>query len=225
MIRVLLVDDQELIRTGLRAVLGSEGDIDVVGEAADGSVGVSMSRALAPDVVLMDLRMPRMNGIEATQRIVADPALAETRVLVLTTFDTDENILSAIRAGASGYLLKDLEPTSLRKAVRTVAAGDALLDPSVTATVLAQLAATSSSDTQPGLLNRLTERETEVLQHVGLGENNAEIASALYLSAATARTYVSRLLAKTGCRDRAQLVVLAYEAGLVTPGADSRARD
>ncbi|MGO1320280.1 MAG: response regulator [Galactobacter sp.] len=225
MIRVLLVDDQELIRTGLRAVLGSEGDIDVVGEAADGSVGVSMSRALAPDVVLMDLRMPRMNGIEATQRIVADPALAETRVLVLTTFDTDEDILSAIRAGASGYLLKDLEPTSLRKAVRTVAAGDALLDPSVTATVLAQLAATSSSDTQPGLLNRLTERETEVLQHVGLGENNAEIASALYLSAATARTYVSRLLAKTGCRDRAQLVVLAYEAGLVTPGADSRARD
>ncbi|MFI6426004.1 response regulator [Promicromonospora sp. NPDC050880] len=218
MIRIVLVDDQELVRAGLRALAESDGDIAVVGEAADGRSGVSRVRELRPDVVLMDIRMPVLDGLSATREIVADPALAGTRVLVLTTFDEDEHVFDAVRSGAAGYLLKDVAPAELRRAVRVVAAGDALLDPAVTATVLRAVAAgpaprTGADDRLAGL----TEREREVLQQLGRGLTNDEIAAALYLSPATARTYVSRLLAKLGARDRAALVILAYETGLVSP--------
>ncbi|MFI9486550.1 response regulator [Promicromonospora sp. NPDC052451] len=218
MIRIVLVDDQELVRAGLRALAESDGDIAVVGEAADGRSGVSRVRELRPDVVLMDIRMPVLDGLSATREIVADPALAGTRVLVLTTFDEDEHVFDAVRSGAAGYLLKDVPPAELRRAVRVVAAGDALLDPAVTATVLRAVAAgpaprTGADDRLAGL----TEREREVLQQLGRGLTNDEIAAALYLSPATARTYVSRLLAKLGARDRAALVILAYETGLVSP--------
>ncbi|PUB23410.1 LuxR family two component transcriptional regulator [Promicromonospora sp. AC04] len=217
MIRIVLVDDQELVRAGLRALAESEGDIAVVAEAADGRAGVSRVRELRPDVVLMDIRMPRLDGLAATREIVADPALAGVRVLVLTTFDEDEHVFEAVRSGASGYLLKDVAPAELRRAVRVVAAGDALLDPAVTATVLRAVAASPAP--RPGVdrLAGLTEREREVLQQLGRGLTNDEIARELYLSPATARTYVSRLLAKLGARDRAALVILAYETGLVRP--------
>ncbi|WP_423463937.1 response regulator transcription factor [Promicromonospora sp. MS192] len=218
MIRIVLVDDQELVRAGLRALAESDGDIAVVGEASDGRTGVSRVRELRPDVVLMDIRMPVLDGLSATREIVADPALAGTRVLVLTTFDEDEHVFDAVRSGAAGYLLKDVAPAELRRAVRVVAAGDALLDPAVTATVLRAVAAGPAPRT--GVDDRLaglTEREREVLQQLGRGLTNDEIAAALYLSPATARTYVSRLLAKLGARDRAALVILAYETGLVSP--------
>ncbi len=218
MIDVVVVDDQELVRTGLRALAERDGDIAVVGQAATGRTGLSRVRELHPDVVLMDIRMPELDGLEATRRIVADPALHDVRVLVLTTFDEDEHVFEAIRAGAAGYLLKDVSPADLRRAIRVVAAGEALLSPSVTRTVLGSIAARPETVLDDAPLRALSDREREVLEQVGRGLSNDEIAQALFLSPATARTYVSRLLAKLGARDRSQLVVLAYETGLITPG-------
>ena len=218
MIRIVLVDDQEMVRTGLRALAERDGDIEVVGEAADGRAGLSRVRELRPDLVLMDLRMPRLDGIAATAQITADPALDGVRVVVLTTFDEDEDVLAALRAGAAGYLLKDIGPSALREAIRVVAGGEALLSPAVTTTVLARLGEHLAAQVEPGLLDGLTPREREVLALVGRGMSNDEIGAALFLSPATARTYVSRLLAKLRARDRSRLVVLAYESGLVRPG-------
>jgi DNA-binding NarL/FixJ family response regulator len=217
-IRIVLVDDQELVRAGLRTLAEHDGDITVVGEAADGRSGLGVVRGQRPDVVLMDIRMPVLDGIAATKAIVDDPVLADVRVVVLTTFDEDENVMAAIRVGAAGYLLKDVSPIDLREGIRLVAAGDALLSPAITGTVMRALAGQLRRSTRPALVDGLTEREREVLQRVALGESNAEIGAALYISPATARTYVSRLLAKLGARDRAQLVVIAYESGLVEPG-------
>ena len=221
-IRVVIVDDQELVRAGLRPLAERDGDISVIAEAADGRSGLSHVRELRPDVVLMDIRMPVMDGIEATRSIVADEALDEVRVLMLTTFDEDENVFAAIRAGAAGYLLKDVSPDDLRAAIRTVAAGDALLSPSVTAAVMRVVAEGRSPDPDGHGLDELTEREVEVLSGIGRGLTNDEIAAELFLSPATARTYVSRLLTRLDARDRAALIVLAYETGLVRPGGASR---
>ena len=218
MIRIVLVDDQEMVRTGLRALAERDSDIEVVGEAADGRAGLSRVRELRPDLVLMDLRMPRLDGIAATAQITADPALDGVRVVVLTTFDEDEDVLAALEAGAAGYLLKDIGPSALREAIRVVAGGEALLSPAVTTTVLARLGEHLAARVEPGLLDGLTPREREVLALVGRGMSNDEIGAALFLSPATARTYVSRLLAKLRARDRSRLVVLAYESGLVRPG-------
>ena len=220
MIRVLLVDDQELVRTGLRSLAEHDGDIEVVGEAADGRAGLEMARRHRPDVVLMDLRMPRLDGLAATREIVVDDALRDVRVLVLTTFDDDEDVLAAVRAGAAGYLLKDIAPVQLRAAIRSVAAGGSLLSPSIAGTIMRHLGDRLTSGIRPELLEPLTDREREVLARVALGETNAEIGTSLYISPATARTYVSRLLPKLGARDRAQLVVIGYESGLVRPGDD-----
>lgn len=216
MTRIVLVDDQELVRTGLRQLAEHDGDIKVVAEADTGTSGLSVVRQYRPDVVLMDIRMPGMDGLEATQRIVADPALTDVRVVILTVFDEDENVMTAVRAGAAGYLLKDIAPADLRHAIRVVAAGDALLSPSITRKVMRSVA--EQSATRPELLGSLTEREQEVLAHVALGEPNSEIAARLFISPATARTYVSRLLTKLHARDRSQLVILGYETGLITPG-------
>ncbi len=221
-IRVVIVDDQELVRAGLRPLAERDGDISVIAEGADGRSGLSHVRELRPDVVLMDIRMPVMDGIEATRAIVADGALNGVRVLMLTTFDEDENVFAAIRAGAAGYLLKDVSPDDLRGAIRTVAAGDALLSPSVTAAVMRVVAEGYSPDPDGHGLDELTEREVEVLSGIGRGLTNDEIAAELFLSPATARTYVSRLLTRLDARDRAALIVLAYETGLVRPGGASR---
>ncbi|MGJ3509046.1 response regulator transcription factor [Enemella sp. A6] len=219
MIRLVLVDDQELVRTGLRALAEYDGDIEVVAEADNGKAGIDAIRQSKPDVVLMDIRMPRLDGISATREIVADRSLANVRVVVLTTFDEDENVLAAIRAGSAGYLLKDIAPTELRNAIRTVAAGDALLSPAITRKVMSTLAERPTTSTRPALLDPLTDREREVLARIGLGESNDEIGASLHISPATARTYVSRLLSKLSARDRSQLVILSYESGLVRPGA------
>ncbi|GGD68942.1 response regulator [Microbacterium murale] len=215
-IRVVIVDDQELVRAGLRSLAERDGDITVVEEAPDGRSGLSRVRELRPDVVLMDIRMPVMDGLEATRAIVADAALDGIRVLILTTFDEDENVYEAIRSGASGYLLKDVSPEDLRAAIRTVADGDSLLSPSVTATVMRAAASRTVIDRTQ--LDGLSEREIEVLTLVGRGRTNDEIAADLFLSPSTARTYVSRLLGRLAARDRAALVVMAYETGLVAPG-------
>jgi DNA-binding NarL/FixJ family response regulator len=216
-IRVVLVDDQAMIRTGLRMVLAAEPDIEVVGEAADGAAGVRVVTDLRPDVVLLDIRMPGMDGLEAARRILA--AELPTRVVVLTTFDEDEYVAAALRTGVSGFLLKVAPPEDLVAAVRTVAAGQGLLDPAVTLRVIESFAAAPAPDPgRAGALRTLTDRETDVLALVAAGLSNAEIAARLYLGEATVKTHVSRVLLKLGLRDRVQAVAFAYESGLVTPG-------
>ncbi|MGH3979751.1 MAG: response regulator transcription factor [Pseudonocardiaceae bacterium] len=218
MIRVVLVDDQHLVRAGLRALLDRADDITVVGEADDGETGLALVRAERPDVVLMDIRMPGTNGLAATRGIVTDERLRDVRVVVLTTFDTDEHIFEAIRIGAAGFLLKDIAPDDLREAVRVVARGDALLSPAVTRRVM-DAVTTAARPAAAHRLDHLTQREREVLAEVAAGRSNDEVAAALFISPATARTYVSRLLTKLDARDRSQLVVIGYETGLVRPGA------
>jgi DNA-binding NarL/FixJ family response regulator len=223
MIRVAIVDDQHLVREGLRALLERAEDITVVGEAGGAEPGLALVARERPDVVLMDVRMPGGDGITATRRIVGDPRLPGVQVIVLTTFDTDEHILDAVRAGAAGFLLKDTGPEDLREAVRIVARGDALLSPAVTRRVM-RAAAAGPGPATADRLSVLTGREREVLAEVGAGRSNAEIAQRLFMSPATARTHVGRLLAKLGARDRSQLVVIAYETGLITPGAPENPR-
>lgn len=221
MITVLLVDDQALVRAGFRALLSAQDDITVVGEAGDGEEGVRQTAALRPDVVLMDIRMPRLDGIEATRRIAADPALADVKVVILTTFDLDEYVFDALRDGASGFLVKDTEPADLIQAVRVVARGDALLSPGVTRRLIAEYAQRSRRPKDSGrlaALDALTDREREVMALVAAGLSNDEIAERLFVSPATAKTHVSRAMVKLGARDRAHLVVEAYESGLVRPG-------
>jgi len=218
MIRVLLADDQALVRAGFRALLDAQDGIEVIGEAGDGEHAVRLAHELIPDVVLMDIRMPGTDGLAATRRISADPQLAGTRVVILTTFELDEYVFEAIRSGASGFLVKDTEPDELVQAVRVVAGGDALLSPSVTRRLIAEFAARAKEPYEPDGLAELTDREQEVLALVGNGLSNDEIAKRLYVSPATAKTHVSRAMIKLQARDRAQLVVIAYEGGLVRPG-------
>ncbi|MDQ3610711.1 MAG: response regulator transcription factor [Actinomycetota bacterium] len=218
MIRVLLVDDQALVRAGFRALLDATDGLEVVGEAADGAQAVTSCRELRPDVVLMDIRMPVEDGLSATKRIAADPDLAATRIVVLTTFLLDEYVFAALRAGAGGFLLKDCEPAELLRAVRVVAAGEALLSPSVTRRLVEEYAARARTPTTSRALDALTDREREIVALAGTGLSNDEIAARLVVSPATAKTHVSRAMIKLGVRDRAQLVVLAYESGLVRPG-------
>ncbi|MFC4222734.1 response regulator [Lysinibacter cavernae] len=218
MIRVVLADDQQLIRAGFRALLEAEVDIEVIGEAATGAEAVERAEAERPDVILMDIRMPDGDGLWATEQIVRNEALKNTRIIVVTTFEMDDYVARAIRGGASGFLVKDTEPVELIRAVRVVAQGDALLSPGVTRRLLERVAVGLSDAPNSERLAQLTEREREVLGLVGGGLNNEEIANRLVLSPLTAKTHVSRIMTKLGARDRAQLVVLAYETGLVTPG-------
>lgn len=219
-IRVALADDQPLVRAGFVALLSHTPDIDVIGEAVDGHQAVALARRERPDVLLMDIRMPGLDGIEATRMICADPALSGVRVVVLTTFELDEYVFAALRAGASGFLIKDIEPADLRAAVRVVAAGDALLSPSVTRTLIASFAAAPQRPPRSvAQLELLTEREREITVLVAHGMTNADIAERLVISPATAKTHVIRAMTKIGARDRAQLVVFAYQTGLVqAPG-------
>jgi DNA-binding NarL/FixJ family response regulator len=217
-IRVLLADDQSLVRAGFKALLDAQPDIEVAGEAADGEEALRAVRALTPDVVLMDIRMPALDGLAATRRITGDVGPAGVKVIMLTTFELDEYVFEAIRSGASGFLVKDTEPAELLRAVRAVVDGDALLSPGVTRRLIAEFAARSKEPAAAASLARLTEREREVMALVGLGLSNEEIARRLFVSPLTAKTHVSRTMVKLGARDRAQLVVLAYESGLVRPG-------
>ncbi|MEW2556674.1 response regulator transcription factor [Streptomyces zhihengii] len=219
MIRLLLADDQTVVRAGFRALLDIGDDLVVVAEAADGGQAVELARTTRPDVVLMDIRMPRTDGLEATRRIVADPALAAVRVLVLTTYEADEYVFEALRSGAAGFLLKDVEPDDLRAAIRTVAGGHSLLAPSVTRRVIEEFARLKAPEADARRrLEPLTAREREVLAMVGRGLSNDEIGARLLMSPLTAKTHVSRTMTKLGARDRAQLVVTAYETGLVRAG-------
>jgi DNA-binding NarL/FixJ family response regulator len=227
MIRVLIADDQALVRAGFRALLDVQDDVEVVDEAANGEQAVRLTRAHRPDLVLMDIRMPQVDGLEATRRITADPELSDVRILILTTFELDEYVFEALRAGASGFLVKDTEPADLVRGVRAVVGGDALLSPGVTRRVIAEFAARSrgpvsgaggSAPFGAKRLEQLTEREREVMSLVAEGLSNEEIAARLFLSPLTAKTHVSRAMVKLGARDRAQLVVFAYESGLIRPG-------
>ncbi|MCQ4083615.1 response regulator transcription factor [Streptomyces sp. RB6PN25] len=218
MTRVVLADDQVLVRAGFRALLDAQDDIEVVGEAADGEEAVRQVSRLEPDVVLMDIRMPVLDGLAATRRISEDPALGRVKVVILTTFELDEYVFEAIRSGATGFLVKDTEPADLVRAVRAAVAGDALLSPGVTRRLIAEFAARSKEPAMAAGLEQLTEREREVMALVGIGLSNDEIARRLVVSPLTAKTHVSRAMVKLGARDRAQLVVFAYESGLVRPG-------
>jgi DNA-binding NarL/FixJ family response regulator len=216
-ISVLLADDQDLVRLGLRALIDAEDGMSIAGEAADGLAAVALAERTRPHIVLMDVRMPGIDGIEATRRIVASPSLADTRVIVLTTFELDEYVFDALRHGASGFLTKDTKPAELLQAIRLVAAGEALLSPSVTRRVVREFATRPSRVLKPHpQLDALTEREREIVGLVGEGLSNEEIAGRLVVSPATARTHVSRAMIKLSARDRAQLVVFAYQSGLVT---------
>jgi DNA-binding NarL/FixJ family response regulator len=217
-IRVLLADDQALVRAGFRSLLDAQDDIEVVGEADDGEEAIELARRLSADVVLMDIRMPGVDGLEAARRIAGDERMASTRIVMLTTFDLDEYVFEAIRVGASGFLVKDTEPVELLRAVRAVASGGALLSPGVTRRLISEFA-TRAKDTRPAPeLEALTDREREVMGLAAEGLSNDEIAERLFVSPATAKTHVSRAMVKLGARDRAQLVVIAYESGLVRPG-------
>lgn len=217
--RVLIADDQQLVRAGLRMILEHEQDIEVTGEAGDGFETLDMARRLRPDVLLMDIRMPRMDGLEATRKLLAQPGVS-TRVLILTTFERDDYVYEAIRSGASGFLLKTAPPDELVHAVRVVASGDALLSPSVTRSLIAEFARLSHAPRgAPAELASLTDRELEVLKLVAAGLSNAEVAKRLFLGEATVKTHVGRMLDKLGLRDRVQAVVYAYENGIVSPGA------
>jgi DNA-binding NarL/FixJ family response regulator len=216
-IRVLLADDQALVRGGFRMILEAQKDIEVVGEAADGSEAVNIAGEIEPDVILMDIRMPILDGLEATRRVLADDG--KSRVLILTTFDVDEYVYEAMKAGASGFLLKDVRPEQLAEAVRVVAAGDALLAPAITRRLVEQFVRRPPPGSHtPPELTELTDRELEVLKLVARGLSNSEIASVLFLTEATVKTHVTRILAKLNLRDRVQAVVLAYESGVIQPG-------
>jgi DNA-binding NarL/FixJ family response regulator len=218
MIRVLLADDQALVRAGFRSLLDAKDDIEVVGEVRDGDQAVRLATELAPDVVLMDIRMPGMDGLAATRAIAANERLADVKIVILTTFGLDEYVFESIRSGASGFLVKDTEPDELIQAIRVVAEGDALLSPRVTKQLLVEFAAHAKEPLSVGGLEELTEREREIVGLVGEGLSNQEIAQRLFVSPATAKTHVSRAMSKLRARDRAQLVVIAYESGLVRPG-------
>ncbi|MPZ70885.1 MAG: response regulator [Actinobacteria bacterium] len=218
MISVLLADDQALVRAGFRALIDAQDDVEVVGEASDGTEAVSLTTNLTPDVVLMDIRMPNMDGLEATRAIASDPALDAVRIIILTTFDLDEYVFEALRVGASGFLVKSTEPDELLHAVRVVADGEALLSPSITRKLVAEFAAQAKQPQETPDLDALTDREREVMALVAEGLSNEEIAERLVVSPATAKTHVSRAMVKLHARDRAQLVVFAYETGLVRPG-------
>jgi DNA-binding NarL/FixJ family response regulator len=218
MIRILLADDQALVRAGFRALLDAQADMQVVGEAADGHEALKLALSLQPEVVLMDIRMPRCDGLEATRRIVAEERLAQVKIIILTTFDLDEYIFEALRAGASGFLVKDTEPIDLIRGIQAVARGDGLLSPGVTRRLIAEFARSPSKSEPVPALAVLTEREREVMALVAGGLSNDDIAARLVISPATAKTHVSRAMGKLGARDRAQLVVFAYESGLVRPG-------
>jgi DNA-binding NarL/FixJ family response regulator len=217
-IRVMLADDQRLVRAGFRSILDGEDDITVVAEAGDGAEAVRVASAARPDVVLMDIRMPVLDGLEATRRIVADERLSDVKIVILTTFDLDDYVYTALRAGASGFLVKDTDPVELIHGVRVTARGDALLAPSVTRRLIAEFAMRIKIPPPARHLEALTDREREVMTLVAAGLSNDEIATRLVVSPATAKTHVSRVLTKLSARDRAQLVVLAYESGMVRPG-------